>query len=110
MSAVDVLVFPVALAALFATLCRLNRLHFREHKPGVILLHIAMGSACAAAAGHAWEGLSDITEVSSVVATLAWITVTYHTWRDGVPPQFESRPVPLDTDLWPHVSGGKGEP
>lgn len=101
----DAAVFVAAIAAVFAYLCRLDALHVRRHKPAVIVMHIAWAVASGCAAGRAWVGSAELIDVAVVVGSLFWIWISLSTWRDGVPRQFDSGPVPLDEFEMRCVSG-----
>jgi hypothetical protein len=86
---------------------RMFRLHWKRNRPWIIIFHGALGAACASCLGRAWEGQTGLLEVAALVGAIAWLIVSFPTWGIGdVPPQFESRPMDLDSAHWPHVNGG----
>lgn len=95
------LVLAGAAVGLFGTLCRLNALQYRAHRPSIVLMHVALAGASVMAGAHALGGDTDPGDVAIVAATLCWLRASYSTWRDGVPAIYHSGPVPLDDQAIP---------
>lgn len=92
------LVLAGAAVGLYGMLCRLNTLHYRAHRPSIVLMHVALAGACVMAGAHALAGETDPGDVAIVVAAMGWLRASYRTWKDGVPAIYNSGPVPLDDE------------
>lgn len=101
--------FVLALAAptMFAFVCRLSMLSFRTHAPLIIIMHVCLAISVAFSGYQAWLGIANLGDVATVLGSLAWIIVSYETWKGGVPDHFDTSPAPLDTLEYPRIHGGK---
>jgi hypothetical protein len=95
-------VFAAACMSVAAFMCRLDALRYRHHRAAVILLHACLGAASAAAGHRAWLEEAGLLELATVAGSLLWIVISWPDWRNGVPEQFHSGPVPFD-DTAPHT-------
>lgn len=81
----DLILVIVSLAALAAYVCRLDALHWSQHKASFIVLHIAGASSCAWVLTQAAAGNGTIGCGLSLGMSVAWLWVSFWSWRDGVP-------------------------
>jgi hypothetical protein len=107
MSVVDLILFGTAAATLLLYVYRLTQLQWRKNSPWIIVMHGALASAMGACVERAWYGQTAVLEVATVLGAIAWLIVSFPTWKDGVPPQFESRPMDLDSGHWHQINGGR---
>jgi hypothetical protein len=90
------LAFALAcIGTLFSYLCRLDVLSYREHKPAIVLMHVAFGASVVAALWRAVDGLTGLLDVSAVLSAALWIGVSYEDWRVSVPEEYASDRAPL---------------
>jgi hypothetical protein len=85
-----------AMTAVAMLLCRIDKLRYRQHRLAVIVFHGALAVGSIASGHRAWQGDAGLSDVMAVVSALMWLLISWPTWRTGVPPQYVSRPVPLD--------------
>lgn len=77
-----------AAASLFGYVCRMDALHFREHRASVVLLHLGLAVLCLFGLLSAWEQETDIRDVVGVCVSGLWLLISAHSWANGVPSYF----------------------
>lgn len=92
----DLAVGLLAVAGLFAAICRVDLLRYRRHRLSIILMHVGIGFGCVFAGLHAMLAQTDTVDVAMVVTSIAWMRASYRNWRTGVPVQYSTDAVPLD--------------
>lgn len=91
-AAFNILMLLAAAAVVVAYVCRLGLLQWRQHRPGVIVLHVAGTGAAFGAGAHAWQGVADLQDVLSLVLAGAWIAISIFNWRGVVPAHWHRPP------------------
>jgi hypothetical protein len=98
MNTLDIIVLVLAWALTLPYVCRLSAMNPRKHRGPMIMLHLVLFWGAMAAGVHAWQGVTDMSDVCVVAAAALWIAVSYPTWRAGVP-QYQERFTPLAAGL-----------
>ena len=85
-----------ALAALLPYLDRLRAMNWRTHQPRVVAMHLLMALWLGAVAYDALIfGTAPWYQLLSIGSAVAWLRVSWDTWRSGPPMHTTSGPVPL---------------
>lgn len=115
----DRLALAAACVAVFGAMCRVWMLDPRTHKLGALVHAGAMACTANVAAVSILVDGCNLLEAVAVVFVLASLHLTWHTWRHGVPRQFDTRPgalAPLDPlepitpNQYERVRGGRRTP
>lgn len=85
------LVLVLALLCAVPLICRLSAYDHSKHLPRIAVLHALLSIAVAWAGVEAVQGRADFGDLCTVLAALAWVWISYHSWRHGVPDQFHKR-------------------
>jgi cell division protein FtsW (lipid II flippase) len=95
--------------AIFTYVCRLSMMSWKTTSPMILVMHLSLAMATIWSGYRGWIGDADPGDFATVVGSLAWISVSYRTWKFGVPEHFNrSRPMELDeADL--HSVWGRGD-
>jgi len=107
MNALDTIVLVSAWLLTLPYVCRLTAVNPRKHRTPMILLHLVLFWGSMAAGVHAWQGVTDVSDVCMVGAAALWIAVSYPTWRAGVP-EYQERPAAVPDGILARVVGGRG--
>lgn len=94
-AAVQIVVAAVGALVVFAYVCRLAGLVYGRHKAAWVLMHSALGACAGSGLIHAAYGVMDLQDVVAIAGPGLWIWVSAMEWREGVPRQVHSGPVPL---------------
>lgn len=108
------LLFLAALATLGGYVCRIDAMSWRDHRPGPILLHLALGVCSAWVLTQAAQGRASWPEVFGLALSAGWLALSFSDWRNGPPAQVtKDRPAFHATRIRPddlrRVSGGCGK-
>lgn len=87
----NILVVSLALLSAVPLICRLAAFDRHKHLPRIAVLHALLAIAVAWSAMKAWQGGADFGDLCTVLAALAWVWISYHSWRHGVPEQFHKQ-------------------
>ena len=93
------LLFIVSNFAVFCYVCRLSQMSWKTTKPSPLIMHLSFAIATVWAGYHGWFGVADLGDFCTVLGAIAWISISYKTWRHGVPEHF-SKPMELDEMNW----------
>lgn len=86
MSWLDMLTMTAAsVAALECITGRLAALHWREHRPHLLLGYFAAAVVCILAASMAWQGMDVRWLDAAAWVIAAHLALTWGDWRDGAP-------------------------
>jgi hypothetical protein len=77
MSTLNIFVFAWALGLLIPCICRLDPLHYREHKTLPVLFYVALQCGCIGAMWSAYRGVSGVVEISALSTASVWMIGTY---------------------------------
>ncbi len=72
----------VAALVCVSLICRADGLNVRDHRPEYIFL----------AGLNAWDGQTGLRDWCSLLGSGAWLVVSWHSWRTGVPDHVRRRP------------------
>jgi hypothetical protein len=81
----NAVLFIAAAIALGAYVCRLDALHWRQHRISVVLIHLLQACSCAWVITQAAQGLATWEHASITATALGWLWVTFWSWRNGPP-------------------------
>ena len=79
------IILIASVIALGAYVCRLDALSWREHRPLVVLVHLAGGIGCLWSGYRAFEHESGMLDAVVLGTAIAWLWISFHTWRAGPP-------------------------
>jgi len=81
-----------ALGSLFALICRLNMLNWRDNQPASIGMHIGLAFSVLWALNEAIH--QDITpgSIGAVMASVCWLVVSFPTWVKEPPAHARKNP------------------
>lgn len=85
------LVLVLAMICAVPLICRLSAYDHSKHLLRIAVLHTLLSISVAWAGIKAAQGQADFGDLCTVLAALAWVWVSYHSWRHGVPKQFHKR-------------------
>ena len=85
MMMMSIAVFALSSAALGGCVCRLDALHWREHRPVAIIMHIALALGCAWCLTKSVAGTAGLDELALALLAAGWIAASYGEWSAGVP-------------------------
>jgi hypothetical protein len=108
MEALQTLLLCLAVPTMVGFICRLALLDIKNHRPAVILMHVAMAMSVSWAGYHGHLGTADMGDFAAVVASLSWLCLSLRTWKGGVPHHF-TKPEALEPKDWPRIVGGEKE-
>lgn len=83
-SPLDILLLLAAFLTFGAYVCRLDALHWREHRPAVVGLHVALAIAVAWAGIQGWRGQATPGDWSAVAAAILWLATSWRPDRRGI--------------------------
>jgi hypothetical protein len=96
----------VAGIAIFTYVCRLSMMSWKTTSPMILVMHLSLAMASIWSGYRGWLGDADPGDFATVIGALAWIIVSYHSWKAGVPVHFDkTAPAELDESQWVHVVG-----
>lgn len=87
----DLLVLALSMLSAVPLICRLAVFDRGHHAARIAILHGLLSASVAWVGVKAWQGQADVGGLCTVLAALAWIWISYHSWRHGVPRQFHRR-------------------
>lgn len=88
MNVFNALTFALAVVAIVPMVCRLNMLHVGKHRTSIVLLHLAMAYSVLWGGFAGFSGIATVGDFFSVLAPVLWVTISFHSWRDGVPSHY----------------------
>ncbi len=83
--------------AVFCYVCRLSQMSWQTTKVSPLLMHISLTIATCWSGYKGWLEVGDLGNACTVLGALMWISISYGTWKRGVPSHFAK------TMDWPEI-------
>lgn len=99
----------VAALVCVSLICRADGLNVRDHRPEYILLHIGLFMSSFLAGMNAWDGQTGLRDWCSLLGSGAWLVVSWHSWRTGVPDHVRRHPIHAMQELRHESRCGTGD-
>lgn len=91
MNMLDLVALGLSAACCVGYICRADGLTIWAHRTEYILLHFGLFSIAFMAGVDAYLGVTGPRDWCSLLGSGAWLVVSWHTWRFGVPDHVRRR-------------------